>query len=255
MVRDEIDIIQDWLDYHVPRFDKIAIYDSSTDGTWEALATRCQTDKKFLLWHDLLPHKNKRRNLLLALLDHYDFGGWVFQLDADNFLEANPRELTEQAEEEGAKAINARVAQFYFTDLDYQDRKTKLFERRQYYLINWNIILAWKLSPEIHWHGDYAECPTRDGPFLKVSPVLRHYQWRNPEQAQKKLNLHFGKPGFSHLYSPDWRDYVFDHRKLHHVSEGWVSGGPRLGQMRIFEAYGSSKVIGRRVTDLQVTDP
>jgi len=233
MIKNEVDVIDLWLETHLSKFDMIAVYDSSTDGTLEVL----QRHPSLLLWHDLLPYAGRRRNLPLALLEHHEFDGWVFQMDADNFLlEEDPREIAARAESEGVKVVGAKVAQFYMTDVDWDDRDSPLFERRQYHFVNWNITLAWRFTPYIKWRGVLQECCIRrqkGEPSLRRSPILHHYQWRTPEQTQKKLDMHFTEPVYKHLYSPNWWDYVYDHKKLRHIDDGFA-GGPRLRAMQKF---------------------
>lgn len=89
MVRNEIDILDPWLNHLEALFDDILIFDHlSSDGTREALSARAATSTKLQVRHFDNPGylQSELMSAALAEIATREDRGWVFFLDADEFI-------------------------------------------------------------------------------------------------------------------------------------------------------------------------
>lgn len=231
-VKNEDDIIEDCLKERLSRFDLISIIDSSLDHTPNICRQIAVLNPGKILyqWDDTpLSIKYYRMKLYDSLRDKIDDDTWIWQLDTDIRLNINIEEminLLAMADEEGANCIICRFAQFYPT---FEDIKNNThWKDFQYYSLNWRSKLIYKGISSLYFKGDFQETPTIPNEKKALfSPVVRHYQYRTPEQIQKRIDRAFGLGGYSHIISKDWHDYIIDreflskwgdnsHRRYHH---------------------------------------
>jgi hypothetical protein len=153
---------------------------------------------------------------------------WWLILDSDEFLAEDPRPVIETAVGERANIVNTWQIQFYFTERDLEaheqgedSRDIPIFNRRRYYLINWQENRLFLNQPHRSWNTAIS-IKTPDGPIQVCSRRIlnRHYQFRDPDQIKKRLHLRYGNPLFPHVPSPDWRSVIRDSRKLNFYREG-----------------------------------
>jgi|GEM_PF-2107260 len=89
MVRNEIDILDIWVSHLCSIFDRVIIYDHlSTDGTRERLHELARSQKKLEIRHfDELGHyQSKLMTSVMFEVTATTKSGWIFFLDADEFL-------------------------------------------------------------------------------------------------------------------------------------------------------------------------
>lgn len=99
MIRDEVDILPEWLRYHVAQgMDVLVVTDNgSTDGTREVLEDFARTSSITVdLRHDPVHRKQQSATVTTMARDAYTLHGadWVVNADADEFLMARDRSLT-----------------------------------------------------------------------------------------------------------------------------------------------------------------
>ncbi|MBD8658996.1 glycosyltransferase family 2 protein [Frigoribacterium sp. CFBP 8754] len=99
MIRDEADILPEWLAYHVAQgVDVLVVTDNgSTDGTREILEDFARTSSITVdLRHDPVHRKQQSATVTTMARDAYTVHGadWVVNADADEFLVARDRSLT-----------------------------------------------------------------------------------------------------------------------------------------------------------------
>ena len=88
MVKNEIDIIDDFLAHHLPIVDRIYVADHlSSDGTFELLQARARTEKRIrVLRFDYEQHFQGAVVTAVSRQAVDDGADWIFPLDADEFL-------------------------------------------------------------------------------------------------------------------------------------------------------------------------
>jgi len=235
MVNNEEDIIRDCLEDRLFYFDIIAIVDSSTDNT----PIICQEYMKKYPDRILYKHerripfsiKNYRTILYEMIGDKISDDDWIWQLDTDIFpclgkSRVSIEGIMERANYEGANCIVCDIVQFYPT---IEETIAGIDWRKlNYYSTNWRSKIIYK-KKGIFFRTDDQETPSvPDEKKASFALYMRHYQYRNPKQIDKKINRAFGVRSYSHIISKDWKDYIVDKKYLKQKisNEGpWSRGG------------------------------
>jgi glycosyltransferase involved in cell wall biosynthesis len=245
LVKNEDDVISQTLAYATRYCDKIFVIDNgSTDKTWETV--RSLTDE----YPQIVPFAQK--------FEPYDEGlrwfaydahhqeltdeDWWLILDGDEFLGEDPRPIIFQAAKEGADIVKAWQIQFYYTETDYEawlagcdSRDQQIFARRRFYRIDWQeprlfrnklkrnfIFRQSKLLTESSAWGVSVE--RGKGKVCRRRIFNRHFQYRDPEQITKRLELRYGRPEFAaQVKSLDWRSVMRSskHLQFYRNGEAW----------------------------------
>jgi len=138
-------------------------------------------------------------NLLLRML--YDMAltekpDWLLRSDSDEFFESgisnlNLKEAIAKVDSEGYNLIQFDRFDFFMTDDDNESAKS-IKEKMPYYSCHGDYLYrAWKYFPGIsmgYAGGHYPIFPEELS--YKINPkkfVMRHYKFRNKEQAEKKM--------------------------------------------------------------------
>jgi hypothetical protein len=97
-----------------------------------------------------------------------------------------------------------------------------IFERRRYYLINWQEPRLFRNQAGPGWDVKINNGVPNGLKRVWQRRVLnRHYQYRDPVQIEKRLKLRFGHSSFrAHVTSTDWKSAISDSRKLNYYTEG-----------------------------------
>jgi glycosyltransferase involved in cell wall biosynthesis len=230
LVKDEDDIIAQSLTFAARHCERIFVIDTgSTDDTWNIVQSLAEQNAA------IVPFEQTREPFDIGMRSrvynamHTDLSDedWWLILDADEFLEEDPRPLIAGAMKEGADTINTWQIQFYFTDRDAEDyergnrnRDRPIFERRRYYLIDWQETRLFRNDPRRHWNASTSYSPDWLTRTFRRRILNRHYQYRDPEQISKRLRLRYGHRHFSHVRSQDWHDMIRESRHLNFHSEG-----------------------------------
>lgn len=240
LARNEADVIRLCLQ-HAARFcESITVADhAGDDGTWDAaLEVAGELPAVVPLRRFEGPYTWR----LVASVFHeararYRPGDWILKLDADEFLEVDPRPMLAGLQPD-VDAVLALQAQFYVTPPDL-DRPWFTGECTvasgfdtlpDHYRIDWaearlfryDDSLAWPHleSPEAHGARSF---PSGVSCHAEAVVVNRHYQFRSREQMQRRLALrrelarttaHFGHS------TGEWRDYVVSARRLKRAPPG-----------------------------------
>jgi glycosyltransferase involved in cell wall biosynthesis len=231
LVKNEDDIIAQTLTYALAYCTKIFVVDNgSSDVTWDivqSLATRHSQIIPFVRTRDeysealrALPYNDYHMKL-----SNHD---WWLILDADEFLAEDPQPVIRAAMRYKSDVIRTWQIQFFFTELDHRawldgtdNRSIPIFERRRYYLINWKEARLFRNDPLSPWDPKTNKYyPHIYRTFSKRHILNRHYQFRDPEQIQKRLSLRFGNPLFPHVASPDWQSAIVSSKRLNCYREG-----------------------------------
>jgi glycosyltransferase involved in cell wall biosynthesis len=229
LVKNEDDIIAQTLTYALQHCARIFVIDNgSTDETWNTVQSLSeqytqivpllQTHEQFTEGLRGLAY-NKYRT---ELSDH----DWWLILDADEFLAEDPQPVIQRAMRDKADIILSWQAQFFFTDVDYHtwldgrdSRDIPIFVRRRYYTINWRVVRLFRNNPIRLWDINKS-MPDGLKKVCRRRILHRHYQYRDPEQIQKRLSLRFGNPSFPHVSHPDWQSVIVCSRHFNYYKEG-----------------------------------
>lgn len=234
LVRDEEDVIKEVLDNAARFTDLIYVLDTgSSDATYEIAKNHPKVawaEKINSVYSDAL-----RQTLVERSRNELGPDGWFLSLSADHFFASDPRKDIARAEAEAANVITYDVAQFYFTGEDLKDHyatpgweSLPLEDRIRHYAINYhNFPVAFRNQPGITYQKEVTEWPSmQERRTASFHPILKHYQFRSPEQIRRRLALRRaqrlgGFSGFRHYGSFSWKRYVFNPELLHRVSGEW----------------------------------
>lgn len=242
LVKNEDDLIAQTLS-HASRFcDAIFVIDNgSTDQTWEIVQSSQRHCDKIVAFRKTFEPYDEGLRWHVYDMHHRQLtdNDWWLILDGDELMAEDPRPVIEDAREERADVINAWQIQFYYTDKDYQEwiakrdnRDKPIGERRRYYRIDWQEprLFRNQARPEVIFRQ--SKLLTNDSPWGKsVSRVKgkvasrrifnRHFQYRDPLQITKRLQLRYGRPEFAaQVASLDWRSVVRPAKYLNYHQDG-----------------------------------
>jgi hypothetical protein len=234
LVKNEDDVIAQSLMFATQYCDRIYVIDNgSTDDTWTIVNDLSRRNGAIVPFEQtLLPYGDWLRARVFNEIhtkrpdDH-----WWMILDADEFFAEDPRVAIEAAGRQRADLVTTWQIQFYFTDRDLDAwtqgkdcREEPIFNRRRYYQINWREPRLFRNRSRRRWDTE-ANIKVPDGLTRTCSyrPLNRHYQFRDPEQMQKRMALRYGHPLFPHVQSAEWRAHIRDFRTLyfHDDQETW----------------------------------
>jgi glycosyltransferase involved in cell wall biosynthesis len=231
LVKDEEDIIAQTLTYALRHCARIFVIDNgSTDETWNIVQSLSEKYPQVVPF--LQTHAQYSDGLRALVYNKYhselaDQDWWLI-LDADEFLAEDPRPVIQLAIRDKVDIIKTWQIQFFYTDVEHQDwlggrdsRDLPIFVRRRYYTINWQEPRLFRNDPARPWDTKInIKCPDGHTRVCKRRMLNRHYQYRDPEQIQKRLALRFGKPLFPHVTRPDWQSVIVSSKKLNYHQEG-----------------------------------
>ena len=200
-VRNEADVINEFLDDVEKYFDSIVVMDDSSDGTYEAIAARSIVD--YLVKYDSVYPADGRRtdgqkeHLFRHIMQKHGNNTWITNLNADALFGDDPNEAVELAERAGEHLIRWRTYDFRPHTSDapaYEaDRaawlarsvKNRLTWCKDYTWTEWLQFRAFEWhSFDIHKHHNVipANFEHTGRHFKGIEPVLLHYPLRSPEQ-------------------------------------------------------------------------
>jgi hypothetical protein len=219
LAKDEADVLEQSVLHALTMCDKVFYIDNwSTDASWSIICELAQRYPGRVIPYQRTaePYAEGMRNRIVNdYSSELGRDGWWMKLDADEFLDSDPRPLMKAAIRSGHDSIRCWQVQFAFTDIDLDewlagndDRSRPIHLRRRYYEAAWREVRMWRNTPGRPWtdvtlsHPEWIRRPTRESLFN------RHYQYRDPQQIQRRLELRYGNDLFPHEMSPDWRSVV-----------------------------------------------
>ena len=231
IVKNEADVIAQSLTHALKFCDQIFVIDNgSSDGTWETVKSLAQQFSGIVPFAQILePFRDSMRSLVYNRHHHQlSDRDWWLRLDADEFLDTDPRPILVEANLANADFIQAWQAQFYYTDVDHQawlagkeDRNQPIVERRRYYRIDWREYRLFRNQPDQVW--DETTAPQWPNGLTKIYNcriLNRHYQYRDPEQITKRLKQRYGHAQFQHVTSTNWETEIRAAKDLHYYQSG-----------------------------------
>ncbi len=226
LVKNEADIITQTLKSAVQWSDFIYVYDnSSTDGTWEKVLELAKD------YAQIIPYKQDNQPFADSLrsepFNYYRAksleGDWWCKLDADEIYIDNPRVFLSKVPKK-YELVWAASFEYYFTDKDLElyNQNPELYaddvpveEKCRYYINNWSEPRFFKYKTSLVWEKSLVKSenpmPSGIGASYRKRIRLKHFQYRSPQQIQKRLDtrLQAMQNGvFLHEMQKDWKEII-----------------------------------------------
>jgi len=218
-VYNDEDIIEESLNNLIDQdIDPVVLDNGSTDGTYEICNKYFEKGKIKLEQH--ISEKFEwpltiRKLYDLALMQSPD---WVILLGSDEFPESgvnnlNLNDAISKVDSEGYNLIQFNIFNFFMTDNDVKSATTIRKKFLYYSYQNDLAYRAWKfypgISPEIR--GGHLPIFPSNYKYL-IYPkkfVLRHYQFRSKEQAQKRIRERLSRIEGTAETKTGWHSHYF----------------------------------------------
>ena len=231
LVKNEDDILARSLRYNLRWFDRVYIFDNgSTDSTWDtALRLQDEFPGRVVAWktEDRDFRDELRGEIFNRFKDRAGDGDWWCRLDADevyvddlkSFLAAVPRRY---------HVVWSIHLQYYFSELDAArwdaDPRAaaqpldNFADLPRSYLSNGGEARFFRHRDRLVWPA--AAWPRHMGLVAPQRVRLKHYQYRSPEQIQKRLDTRReaaerGYQTFLHSLESDWREKIVQSKDYH----------------------------------------
>lgn len=222
LVKDEADIVASVLKEAEKWADKIFVLDNgSTDGTWETVQSLA--NDKIIPWKQYFgAYHNGLRADVYNEFKHLSNPGdwWCFKLDADEFYAESPRKFLEKLPKKYG-LVAKKSLDYFISDEDvekynysgnFEDDKNNIkylnktcWSEPRFFRYRKN--LSWSNDPDSHY-------PKYAGLLSPDYILVKHYQYRSPQQMQKRLDIRNAaqakKDGvaFRHVKETDWHELL-----------------------------------------------
>ena len=196
LVKNEVDIVGSVLKSAEKWADKIFILDNgSTDGTWELIQS-LKNDVITPWKQDFGPFRRGMRAEVFNEFRHLSTPGdwWCYALDADEFYIEDPRTLLQNISRKYQwvfkQSIDYRltkedVEEYNFTGDFESDRKYINYIRNPC----WSEGRFFRYRKGLKWDtGIASQYPQHVGTKAPQTILVEHYQYRSPQQIQKRLD-------------------------------------------------------------------
>ena len=223
LVKDEADIIGAALQSASEWADGIFVLDNgSSDGTWELLQSM-QSNVIHPWRQEFAPY---RRSLRADIFNHFrhhaSTGDWWCNMDADEFYVDDPRQFLASVAPRYhvvfKKSIDYRLTREDVTENHFSGR----FEDDRAILRYveprcWTEMRFFRHRERLQWHSSgprVSNLPRRVGLHYPTPILVRHYQYRSPDQIQRRLDVRNAVPRdregrpFKHVRQSHWEDLV-----------------------------------------------
>jgi glycosyltransferase involved in cell wall biosynthesis len=239
IAKDEADIIEQTLKAAIQWCDFIYVLDNgSTDGTWEKVLTLSKD------YEQIIPYKQDNRtyhNTMRSEVYHHYLsnsaeGDWWCRLDSDEIYIDDPRIFLAKVPQQ-YQAVWCASFQYYFTDKDLElfNRSPSRYadeipveQKCRYYINNWSEARFFKYDKQMTW-DKRANWPY----FGAIYPVriwLKHYQYRSPQQIQKRINIR--REAATNI--KDNSNFIFLHElQAHWKVDGLNSSQPSMSTLNL----------------------
>lgn len=222
VVKNEVDIIDEYLQTTVNWADKVFILDNgSTDGTWERL--QAYNGDKVVVWkRDERPFSNSLRGELFRKFRKEANEGdwWCVRADVDEFYLEDPREFLMRVPRI-YNQVDKKSVEYCLTIEDFEENnfvgnflidKDKIKYIKPYLWCERRFVREHK---GLSWPEGSPE-PSIKGLTYPKNILCAHYQSRSPQQLKKrveerqKARSKSPEKVFAHVPSEDWKDALWN---------------------------------------------
>jgi glycosyltransferase involved in cell wall biosynthesis len=226
LVKNESDIIIQTLESAATWSDFIYVYDNgSTDGTWEKVIDLAKSYKQ------IIPYKQDSQRYTNSLRSepfncyrvNSSDGDWWCKLDADEMYIDDPRVFLSEIPKKYEVVWGASF-EYYFTDKDLvlYNQNPSLYgddvsveSKCHYYINDWSEPRFFRYRKNLIWEKSLvrseAHMPSGLGASYAKRIRLKHFQYRSPQQIQKRLEsrIEAMQDGvFLHEKRKDWKGNI-----------------------------------------------
>jgi hypothetical protein len=221
IVKNEADIIEYSLTKSCEWATRIFVVDNaSSDDTWERVLSLSRINSKIVPWKvtNELFHDGMRAdvfNQFRHLSKENDW--WCLFLDCDEFYIDNPLTFLQNTEKFAhvvcSKHIQYRLTTEDVSSFDFNMKIEKVMAHMKYFEKEaTSEIRFFKYRNRIQWDENNV-VPKHIGIVSQKRILVRHYQYRSPEQIQKRIQTRMelkqrNTEIFPHVHSENWMDYV-----------------------------------------------
>jgi glycosyltransferase involved in cell wall biosynthesis len=197
VVKNEDDIIEQTLKAALQWSDFIYVLDNgSCDRTWEKVIHLSQFHPQIIPYQqqDCTFHLGLRAQVFHHYKAQSQPGDWWCRLDADEIYIDDPRIFLAKIPQT-YQAVWCASFQYFLTDLDLERYQVApeeyaddvpVEQKCRYYLNNWAEARFVRYDDSLVWDLDQGW--PYFGAIYPVRIWLKHYQWRSPQQIQKRLD-------------------------------------------------------------------
>ena len=195
LIKNEGDIIEETLRYAAGWCERIIVDDNgSEDGTWEAVQRLAKDLPQIIPWRrKVQPFSNALRGQGYREFSHLaQKGDWWSRLDSDERYIDDPREFLAKVPTRH-HVLWAAQFQYHFTEMDLAaweagiSRGQPVHQRLHHYRLDYAETRFFRHRPGLIWPAD-ASWPRHMGVVHPRMIRNRHFQYRSPEQIQKRLD-------------------------------------------------------------------
>lgn len=222
-VKDEGDVIAQTLTAALGWCDHVYVWDNgSTDGSWETVQELGRAHAQIVPFRqDARPFREWQKAEVYAhFRDAADPGDWWGRLDADEVYIDDPRAFLAGVPDRYRGVWSAHF-NYYFSDVDlarYRESPASygpdvpVQDKLRYYRNSWSELRFWRCDDRTRWTDAW---PSGLGRIYPERIRLRHYQYRSPEQIQRRLDARYelmrgGGHSFHHEVKKDWQGAMVD---------------------------------------------
>jgi glycosyltransferase involved in cell wall biosynthesis len=229
LAKNEADIIGYTLDAAAAWADCIYVFDTgSTDDTWDIVQAAAKRHPQVVPWkYEARSYDdNLRGEVFRAMRANVGPADWWCKLDADEVYAEDPRPILAAAPR-GHHVVWAIHVQYYLTETDVarfdlnDPRIPRIAEanRPRYYRANSSEQRFFRHRPRLDWSS--GSWPRHLGVVHPRRILLRHFQYRSPQQVQSRLDIRrqaaaAGYRNFSHSLQQSWREVIQPAAGLHY---------------------------------------
>ena len=222
LVKNEADIVASVLKDAEKWADKIFILDNgSTDGTWEIIQS-LKNDVVMPLRQDFRPFSRGMRAEIFNEYKHLASDGdwWCLALDADEFYAENPRDflttISKNCHLVAKKSLDYFIStedieEFNFTGNFENNRKHIKYLRKNC----WCEPRFFRFRKGLIWDTNIeSQYPIHAGIIADRKILVKHYQFRSPQQMQKRLDVRNASEAkkqdlaFRHVKETNWQELL-----------------------------------------------
>ena len=202
-IRDESDIIAQFLDHLLKWADAIYTFDTgSVDNTWEIVQDFASSEKRVLPMRKepvLFSEARLRGYMFHVARQKMHSGDWFLRADADEFHHIAPPEFVKNCMRKHETVAYHQYYDFHLlrSEVDtwnrgeenLEDRKRPIEERRRYYTIShYTEPRLCRYRATMQWPATVS-FPFNAGYVARERLPIRHYPHRDPVQSQRRSRL------------------------------------------------------------------